>query len=42
MDGFNDLENSSFLIAFVVEWHFDVLLKVTFLLRHLPTGSVIK
>jgi len=30
MDSFNGLENSSFLIAFVVGWHFGVLLKVAF------------
>ncbi len=30
MNSFNDLKNSSFLITFVIEWHFGVLLKVTF------------
>ena len=30
MDSFNGLKYPSFLIAFVVRWHFGVLLKVAF------------
>ena len=37
MNSFNGLKNSSFLIAFVVRWHFGVLLKVAFSWEHWPT-----